>query len=462
MKKVFLLLACFSMAIFSCQAQSVSGTWSGVLKVMGTQLHLVFHIKNSDGTLSATMDSPDQHASDISVSNITFKNPNLHIEVGGGAIVYDGKLMAGDSIEGMFKQSGMELPLTLQKGDYKAKALILPQTPKPPFPYKSIEVTFANPKANIELAGTLTVPDKGTRFPAVVLISGSGPQDRDETILGHKPFWVIADYLSRRGIAVLRVDDRGTAKSQGNFAMATTADFATDVASAVQFLRQRIDINPKKIGLIGHSEGGIIAPMVASQDKNIDFIVLLAGPGYDGADLLVMQNEALGKAAGLSAEQLETAEKINKTIYRMAMRAPNYSVMKEKMTDSLWPLMSANMSRTKFDKFVDETAKEMMSPWMSYFLKNNPQNYLRKVSCPVLALDGTKDLQVPAEKNITAIKKALSEGGNKNVTTRIFPGLNHLFQDAKTGLPSEYGTIKETFSPVALAYMADWIEQQVK
>lgn len=460
MRKIILFLALFAGIYPSCKAQNISGDWNGTLDVMGTKIRLVFHIKDTADNWTATMDSPDQNALGIKASKVAFTNPDLHLEVANGAIVYDAKLMNNDSIKGDFKQSGMTFPLVLKRGT--AKAINRPQEPKPPFPYKSEEVRFTNLNADLQLAGTLTLPEKGNSFPAVVLISGSGPQDRNETLFGHQPFLVIADYLTRKGIAVLRFDDRGTAQSQGDFKGATTADFATDVEAAVQYLKTRKDINPDKIGLMGHSEGGIIAPMVASKDKSIDFIVLLAGPGVDGAGLLVMQNEALGKASGLTLSQLEAAEKINRIIYQEAIKATNNADLERKLTDSLAPIMKVNMSQEAFNKYVKNMVPELMNPWMRYFLKLNPAAYLKMVKCPVLAIDGTKDLQVPAGQNIAAIQKALEEGGNKKVTTKIFPNLNHLFQDAKTGLPKEYGEIEETFSPTALAYMADWIEKQVK
>lgn len=463
MKKHFLgfLLLVLS---FSANAQSINGDWHGILKVAGTELTLVFHIQNSDGELTATMDSPDQNASDIPVSAITFDNPNLHLEVGGGAIVYDATL-AGDSLTGTFQQNGMNIPLNLHQGKVKKKVAVRPQEPKPPFPYKSEDLNFPNKKAGISLAGTLTIPNEGKKFPAVILISGSGPQDRDGTILEHKSFWVIADYLSRNGIAVLRFDDRGTAKSEGDFASATTADFATDVAAAFDYLKSRKEINPKKIGLIGHSEGGIVAPMVAAENKAIDFIVLLAGSGMSGAELLVMQNEALGKAQGLSPEQLAIAKATNEALYKIVIDNNNDSLAQQLIREKFLSELPENMPEAQQQQavaLVNAEAQKLTSPWMRYFLSNNPAKYLQEVHCPVLAVNGAKDLQVPAEANITAIKKALEVGGNKDISTKIFPGLNHLLQNAQTGLPDEYGKIEETFSPEVLQFMTDWIKKQVQ
>lgn len=451
-----------SLGMFSAHAQEITGTWSGILNVQNIQkLTLVFHIKDSAGTFMATMDSPDQHVSGIPVSSLTFENAELHLEVGNGTIVYNGVLNK-DSIKGTFQQSGLSLPLVLHKGTVHKKALIRPQRPEPPFPYKSKTVSFVNEKAKIKLAGTLTLPEKGSLFPAVILIWGSGPNDRDETIMGHKPFLVIADYLTRRGMAVLRFDKRGVGKSGGDYKTATTADFASDVEAAVHYLETRQDINHEKIGLIGHSEGGIIAPMVAAEDKKIAFIVLLAGPGFDGARLLLMQEQAIGKASGASAKELKQMQKQNQVLFQLIKNTENPDSLSNKLSEKIEEALSDNLSQQQKRKITFRKVMELTSPWMKYFLKNDPAKYMKNVRCPVLALDGTKDLQVPAEKNIAAIKKALVEGGNTNVTTKIFPGLNHLFQEAQTGLPSEYGDIEQTFSPKALKWMGNWIQNQVK
>lgn len=459
MKKLFSLIFLWALSSPLLFAQNIVGSWNGVLDVMGTKLHLVFHFKEADSVLSGKMDSPDQHAYDIPVSKIEWNNSELYLEVMGGAIKYEAKLK-NDLLEGTFKQSGMDFPLNLKPGLYETKEVVRPQEPKAPFPYKIEEVSFANEQADgIKLAGTLTLPKKGKNFPTAILISGSGPQDRDETLFEHKPFLVIADYLTKNGIAVLRFDDRGTAQSEGDFASATTADFATDVEAAVAYLRTRKEINSAKIGLIGHSEGGIIAPMVAAKDKDIRFIVLLAGPGVDGKEILIMQTEAMSRAAGMPENDLMDARKANQQIYDIIIQETEDSIMEQRMIDSLEPYMLKTLSRGDFKNFVENTVAGTNTPWMKYFLVNNPQQYLKQISCPVLALSGTKDLQVPAEINIKAIEKALKEGGNKKVTTKIYPGLNHLFQHAETGMVDEYGKIEETFAPEVLKEMMQWIKK---
>lgn len=457
MKNSILLLLVFFAAFNFTDAQNISGTWTGKLELPTGHLTIVFHIKDSAGIQTGKMDSPDQHAFGIPVSKIGFNAPDLHIEVANGAIVYDGRVVS-DSAQGNFKQSGQVFPLVLRRSDAQNKKINRPQEPKPPFPYRSEEVEFVNHKANgIQLAGTLTLPEKEKNFPAVVLISGSGAQDRDETIMEHRPFWVIADYLTRRGIAVLRFDDRGTAKSGGDFQGATSADFATDVEAAVQFLKSRKEIDARKIGLIGHSEGGIVAPMVSAKDKSIGFIVLMAAPGYSGADILLMQTNAIGSASGMTDEQLKAAAELNKKIYAYAMSSNKDSSTKQEIIRELMLHLPQNLTEKQKENMANAQVEQLMSPWMQYFLKKDPAEDLKKVKCPVLALSGSKDLQVPAEKNIVAIQKALKEGGNGNLTTKVFPGLNHLFQHADTGLPAEYHQIEETMAPEALEYMAEWI-----
>ncbi len=342
----------------------------------------------------------------------------------------------------------------------KHEAKTASQEPVAPFPYYSENVTFKNDKAGITLAGTLTLPAKEGTFPVVVLISGSGAQNRDEEIFGHKPFLVLSDYLTRNGIAVLRYDDRGTAASGGDFSKATTADFATDVEAAVQYLQSRKEVDPQKIGLIGHSEGGAIAAMVAARNSIVNFIVLLAGPGIPGDKILLSQQRLLGKAAGMPDSILQQASTTNAKLFNIVKSQKNEAVLqselrtvlsKSGLTDEGIP---AGQSK---EEFIQKQIASLTSPWLRYFLAYDPAKDLRKVQCPVLALNGEKDLQVPPKENLTAIKRFLAEGGNNRVTTQELKGLNHLFQECTTGLPSEYASIQQTFSPKALKAISDWV-----
>jgi alpha/beta superfamily hydrolase len=339
-----------------------------------------------------------------------------------------------------------------------------PQEPVKPYPYYSEEVTIENKIANITLAGTLTLPTKEGKYPVVVLITGSGPQNRDEELMGHKPFLVLSDYLTRNGIAVLRCDDRGTFASKGNFAKATTFDFATDVEAEVNYLKTRKDIDTKHIGLIGHSEGGIIAPIVAVKDKDLIFIVLMAGTGVSGSDLLLRQQEAIGKASGMKDEDLKIVAELNAHIYKMVDEIQNTDTLKSKITNYLLakskelPDLKIPEGKTVND-FIDMQLAQLITPWMLNFIRYNPAPMLEKVKCAVLAINGDKDLQVDSKINLPAIENALKKGGNKKYTIKELPGLNHLFQECKTGLPSEYASIEQTISPVALQTIANWIKQ---
>ena len=356
-------------------------------------------------------------------------------------------------------------PLVLSKNEVKKSNKKKPQEPIKPFPYLSKDIFFKNKTAGIKLAGTLTMPSEGSNFPAVVLISGSGPQDRDEALLGHKPFLVLSDHLTRQGIAVLRFDDRGTAQSEGNFNTATSADFKTDVAAAVDFLKTQKEIG--NIGLIGHSEGGIIAPMLAAESKDVKFIVLMAGTGIRGDELLLRQSELIGRASGIKEEELETARAFNQGAYDIVVK----SISQEKVKAELKEYLEASVAKNpelatanglKEEVFVNQVLGQLTSPWMMYFLKHDPAKVLGKVDCPVLAIIGEKDLQVPAEVNLDAIEAALKEGGNKQFTVKELPGLNHLFQEAETGSPSEYAQIEQTIAPQAMEIMSEWILERVK
>lgn len=447
----------------SVHAQDITGKWHGLLSVQGVQLRLVFNITKTERGFRSTMDSPDQGAKGIPVTSMSYKDSVLKLEISGAGIQYDGTLDKDNRFVGTFRQGGQSFSLDL----IKAKIEEEPQEPTKPYPYYSEEVKFKNPKDKIELAGTLTLPEKDGNFPAVILISGSGPQNRDEEILGHKPFLVLADYLTKKGIAVLRFDDRGTGESSGNFRAATLFDFARDVEFAVRYLQTRKEINKNKIGLIGHSEGGIIAPMIAEKSKDINFIVLLAAVGIRGDQLLLLQQELIGKVSGIGDKELQKANAINKGAFHIILESDNDDSLRMELTNYLKKVLKDNpeLKKTKGmseNDYINLQVAQLVSPGMKSFIRCNPAPTLEKISCPVLAINGAKDLQVPAKVNLTAIKNALEKGGNKNVTIKELPNLNHLFQECKTGSPSEYATIEQTFSPIALEEISNWILMQVK
>lgn len=466
MKKNLLIcsLLIFSTVVFS---QDITGEWNSLLKVSGMQLRLVFHITKTETGYSATMDSPDQGAKDIPMSKASYENSVLTIEMAAAKIEYTGKLDSEGNVVGTFKQAGLTAPLTLTRKTIEKVEVKRPQEPVKPYPYYSEEVTFENSKDKITLAGTLTLPSKEGQYPVVVLISGSGPQNRDEEVFGQKPFLVLSDYLTRHGIGVLRYDDRGMFASKGNFAKATSFDFATDVESAVNYLKTRKETDKKHIGLIGHSEGGIIAPIVAAKSKDVSFIVLMAGTGISGGDILLLQQELIGRASGMTEDKLKKTTDINLGAYNI-IKANNDTI---KMKNELSKYLTTKMKEAPdgeipagntVDEYVNSQIKAITSPWMLNFIKYNPAPTLEKVKCPVLAINGSKDLQVPPGANLPAIEKALKKGGNRNVTVKELAGLNHIFQECKTGLPKEYGEIEQTISPVALDMMTNWIKETVK
>jgi uncharacterized protein len=341
-----------------------------------------------------------------------------------------------------------------------------PQEPQKPYPYYTEDVTFQNISARVDLAGTLTLPTTESPYPVVILISGSGAQNRNEEISGHKPFLIIADHLTRNGIAVLRYDDRGVGKSTGNFGEATTVDFATDVASAVAYLKTRKEINKYNIGLIGHSEGGIVAPMVASSSEDVAFIVLLASPGIELRKVLMKQQELIPRAMGASEAEIQKSIEINEKAFEMISTSDDRNALKAslaKLIEENYDVIPAKLRPPNMTKeqVMTMQSESLSSPWFQNLLNYNPVPTLGKVTCPVLALNGEKDIQVTPKENLTGISDALINGGNTNVTVKELAGLNHLFQNCETGSLTEYGTIEETFSPLALKIISEWILNQV-
>ena len=465
MRTILILVLTFLTSL-AATAQDITGKWNGVLKVQETQLRLVFNVTKSGETFNATMDSPDQGANGIPVTKTTFENSKIKFEVANVRIEYNGELKDNEII-GTFKQGSQEFPMNLSRKAIEKEIVKRPQEPSKPYSYYSEDVTFQNLNAKVSLAGTLTLPKKEGVFPVVILISGSGPQNRDEELLGHKPFLVLSDYFTKNGIAVLRYDDRGVGLSKGDFKTATSADFATDVESAITYLKTRKEINKKQIGLVGHSEGGLIAPMVASKSKDVNFIVLLAGTGIQGDKLLLLQQELIAKANGASETDIKKSIQANAKLFEMVVQSNDNQKLKADLTYQINEIIKNDNSAeipngvTK-DQYIALQVDQISSPWMEYFMKYNPVPALEKVKCPVLAVNGEKDLQVPAKENLTAIKNALTKEGNKNITTIEFPNLNHLFQECQSGSPNEYASIEQTFSPTALKEITNWIKQQTK
>jgi uncharacterized protein len=430
----------------------LAGDWLGTLALGGMNLRMVFHIKSAGDGLHATLDSPDQSAFGLPVSSVQLKDGAVKLESERVKGAFEGTISSDlSTLTGTWTQGAVSAPLSLKR--VKDAATLerhpRPQEPSKPYPYRAEDVAYDNKTAGNRLAATLTLPNGKGPFPAVVLITGSGPQDRDETVFNHKPFLVLADYLTRKGVAVLRADDRGIGQSTGNFATATTADFATDTEAGIAYLKTRAEINPRQIGLVGHSEGGIIAPMIAARNHDVAFIVMMAGSGVPGDQILVAQSTLLAEAAGKSHEvALKTGEREREILDLLKQNQDDAALQK-----SLRDKLSAELR----DAQIGTAITQLTSPWFRYFVNYDPATALRKVTCPVLALNGEKDLQVPPQQNLPAIRKALEEAGNKHFEADELPGLNHLFQTAKTGSVAEYSTIDETISPVALEKIAGWI-----
>ncbi len=440
---LFLILASF------LAAPPIEGPWQGTLTVPGGSLRIVFHLSSTSGKLSAKMDSPDQGAFGIPVDEVALEGTTVRIAIARLGFTYSGTLNeAGNEISGTMKQNGAELSLNLRKLDKEPEPPKRPQEPHPPLAYREEEVTFRNAKANIELAGTLTIPKTSGPHAAAILITGSGPQDRDEALAGHKPFLVLADHLTRNGIAVLRYDDRGFAKSKGDFNTATTEDFAADAAAAFDFLKTRKEIDPKRIGLIGHSEGGVVAPMVANREPGVAFVVLMAGTAVPGDQVIFAQTRAITKAMGAPAGAVEQQIKTQQETYAAIREEKNPQAPAKRLeaVESLPPV----------------AVKQALSPWFRYFISYDPATALEKLKVPVLALNGDLDLQVLPDQNLPVMEAALKKSGNRDVTIHRMPGLNHLFQTAKTGSPTEYVQIEETIAPAALEAISDWIRKHTE
>ena len=459
MRTLVLLLAGLALSS-SLSAQDISGAWHGKLSLPTGSLTIVFHISQTEQDVYVTtLDSPDQGANGIKTQTTSFNDSTLIIQIPVIHASYKGKLNSDNTINGTFTQ-GMPLPLNLVKGE--ASRPKRPQEPQPPFPYRSEEVTVRNERDGINLAGTLTLPEKGTKFPAVVMVTGSGAQNRDEEIMGHKPFFVIADYLTRNGIAVLRCDDRGTAASQGTHATATNEDFATDTEAMVNYLRSRKEINAKKIGIIGHSAGGIIAFIVAKKDLSIAFVVSLAGAGVRGDSLMLKQVELISKSQGMPDavwQGMKPSIRNRYAILQQTDKTPE-ELQKELYADVTKTMSPEQLKDLNTIQQISAQISSMTSPWYLHFMRYDPGQDLKKLKCPVLALNGEKDIQVDAAMNLAAIQERITGNGNKNVTVKAYPNLNHLFQTCEKGTLAEYGQLEETINPEVLKDIIEWIRKQ--
>lgn len=444
--------------------EGFAGAWQGGLKVNLMELRLLFKLEGSDSRMTGTMDSIDQGTKDMALDVVEVKGQSIHMEMKSIGGAFDGEMSAdGSEIKGGWTQSGKTFPLTILRLE-KAPDMSRPQDPKKPHPYNEQEIVFRNEGADIQLAGTFTHPKEEGPHPAVVLITGSGAQDRDEAIMGHRPFLVLADHLTRNGIAVLRFDDRGFGKSKGKFSEALTTDFTTDALAAVDYLKTRKEVDGKRIGLVGHSEGGLVAPQAAAQSDEIAFIVLLAGVGVPMDQLLARQAADIVRVMGGHGEVMEKQAATQKEIFSLLKEkgdSPDIQnrirAIMEKSIEEFDQEQRDAMGVTEAQ--IESQVQMVTSPWFLALLSTDPRPTLEKVKCPVLAINGKKDVQVAWEENLRAIESGLKKGGNENVKIKAFDDLNHLFQKCETGAISEYGLIEETFNEAALNEVSNWIRE---
>lgn len=461
-----ILKTVMSIIIFSCfapsNAQEIEGSWTGAIQGMP----LVFEISKTNDDYTAKMQSPSQSKIFLPIDSIVVAGKNISLVLNTYKIKYEGQLEDG-KINGTFSQGGFTAPMTLEKRAYVETKPNRPQEPKAPFPYVTEDIVFKNPKAkNIQLAGTLSIPNDVKQPPVAIMITGSGGQNRDEEILGHKPFLVIADYLTKNGIAVLRFDDRGVAQSQGSQKNATSADFATDVEAAIAYLKTRDIIDPKKIGLIGHSEGGLIAAMViANNKKDVAFFVSLAGTGVKGDEVLFTQIRKSAQLQGAPEKELDFEmglmdQLFKKVVASKSLTQENLKIDLETIIKNYTTTAPASL-KPKYNKdFINLVSTQFSDPWMRYFLATDPSVWLEKITCPALVLNGSLDYQVIAAVNLPGFKSAFAKAENKDVTIKEINGLNHLFQNAITGGSEEYGQIEETFDPATLELIATWVNDR--
>ena len=448
------------------QQQSIDGAWNGSLTIGPQTLRITVHFTTGETGLRATIDIPQQGATSVQLQNVSYDDSRVYMELpaGPGLAVFDGR-QVGDSIGGAFTQAGLGGTFFLKRS---SQAAAMPKEPPEPLPYAEEEVTFHN--ADITLAGTLTLPESGAPHPAVVMITGSGPQNRDEELFGFKPFHMIADHLTRNGVAVLRYDDRGVGGSTGSVSEATTEDFARDVLAAVDFLKNRSDIDPERIGLIGHSEGGIVAPLASSMSDDVAFMVLMAGTSVSGAEILIEQGALIMRASGATEADMEKQIAFQKRTFEAIRSGDGWDELaadlETRLRESIAEMPDSQRNAiTDVDAYIDAQIQAQLTalqtPWLRYFLDYDPAVTLRTIDTPILALFGELDLQVPPAQNRGPLEQALRDGNHPDYTVRVLPRANHLFITATTGSPTEYATLEKVFVPEFLPLITEWILERV-
>lgn len=474
MKKICLAFCSLLLLGFVQAQKNIAGTWEGKLVLPAASLRVVVHIHQDSGTYAATLDSPDQGAKGIPVSRVNLVDDSLFLDVAAAGAKLSGKLTGDTTFSGAWVQ-GVSLPLTLKKsaaGETVAEVK-RPQTPKPPFPYQSNEVVYLNKTKSIQYGGTITKPFGNGPFPAVLLITGSGQQNRDEELFDHRPFAVIADYLTKKGYLVLRVDDRGIGQTTGEVKNATSKDFADDAIVGLDYLKTLADVDKSKLGLLGHSEGGMIAEMIAAQRNDLSFVILLAAPGEKIIDLMTHQNEAILQTAGVPKQFIGSYLALYKplaialtssTSESAAKAAANHIVndwLKKTPKEAVFSTTGIRDKKSQ-EAFIGAFQKGIGTPWFTYFLRYDPAAYVKKISASVLALNGSRDLQVLAGPNLAGLHALLQKSKAKQFDVLELNGLNHLFQQCTQCTVAEYGQLEETIAPKVLETIGTWLEKNVK
>ncbi|TDS14055.1 alpha/beta hydrolase family protein [Sphingobacterium paludis] len=428
--------------------QKMEGSWKGAVAIQGTDLPIIFHLTaGKDGKWTGDMVSPAQSATRVPFSKVDVVGDSIQVAVQKIGLTFNGKLVHG-KLQGVFEQRQFKAPLVLQP--FKEQVKKRPQEPIPPYSYDTLDVTFANAFDAVNLSGTLSYPRGAGKHPAVILVTGSGPQDRDETIEGHKPFKVIADYLTKRGVVVLRYDERGVGKSGGNYTTSTIGDFSKDAIAALEFLSKQKQVDTKRIGIIGHSEGGLIAQLIAGQrSAKVNFVALLAAPTIAIDSLMLLQAYEIGKVQGLSEGELRRAKEINRRNFAIVKSPAKEQQAYQQILKNMSPVFP-NPSQQQ-----ENELKMLLLPSYRYFMRIEPVPFIKKIAVPVFAVFGTKDLQVPFAPNLESLSDNLPK--REGHFLKAYEGLNHLFQHTKTGAPSEYGNLEETFSDTVLRDLAAWI-----
>ena len=435
----------------------VEGTWQGAIETGNMRMRLQLHLSHDEkGQLTAAVDSLDQGIQGIPASHVTEQAGQVKFELPAFGAEYNGALNATkNEIAGHWSQNGNLETLDFRRSD-KILELRRPQNPAKPYPYKEEEVSFAAGDGKLALAATLTLPQGAGPFPAALLVGGSGPNDRDETIAGHKPFLVLADFLTKRGIAVLRYDKRGIAKSTGNYADATMENFTQDAQAALGYLKSRKEVDVKRLGIIGHSEGGILGALVATRSNDLNWMVLLATPATTGERTLLRQSELIARAGGLAEEQITRSLEFDRKAYR-AVREEKDAAALERRLRTL--VEQSGLGAAMPPAALQAQIRMMSSPWFREFLDYDPAPALEKLKCPVLALSGDRDLQVDSTENVPLLRKAYESSGNKDFMVVEIEGVNHLFQKAQSGSPALYGAIEETIAPEILTAVGNWVSK---